>query len=101
MDDPASWGYEEKSRWGTLTTAAGATLVPSEQGAYHQYYEQLALAVAGHGPQPVPGIEPVHTLEILDAARLSDTESRTVDITAQSPKVPVASAARRAGPGRS
>jgi len=80
VDDPASWGYEEESRWGTLTTAAGATRVPSEQGAYHQYYEQFSLAVAGHGPQPVPGIEAVHTLQVLDAARLSDAESRTVDI---------------------
>jgi len=79
-DDPAGWGYEEESRWGALTTAAGATRVPSEQGAYHRYYEQFALAVAGKGPEPVPGAEAVHTLEVLDAARLSDAESRSVDL---------------------
>lgn len=77
-DDPAGWGYEEEDRWGTLTTAAGPARVPSKQGAYHAYYEQFALAVAGKGPQPVPGIEAVRTLEVLDAARLSDAESRSV-----------------------
>jgi predicted dehydrogenase len=80
VNDPAAWGYEDESRWGTLTTAAGQVRVPSEQGAYHAYYEQLALAGAGKGPQPVPGSEAVHTLEVLDAARLSDAESRSVDI---------------------
>jgi predicted dehydrogenase len=79
-DRPAAWGYEEEDRWGTLTTATGTARVPSEQGAYHAYYEQFALAVAGEGPQPVPGTEAVHTLEVLDAARLSDAESRSVDI---------------------
>jgi predicted dehydrogenase len=79
-DDPAAWGYEEESRWGTLTTAAGRVRVPSEQGAYQAYYEQFALAVAGKGPEPVPGAEAVHTLEVLDAARLSDAEGRSVDI---------------------
>lgn len=79
-DDPAGWGYEEESRWGTSTTAAGQVRVPSEQGAYHAYYEQFALAVAGKGPQPVPGAEAVHTLEVLDAARLSNAGRRSVDI---------------------
>ncbi|WP_052500493.1 Gfo/Idh/MocA family oxidoreductase [Arthrobacter sp. SPG23] len=79
-DDPAAWGYEDESRWGTLTTAAGQFRVPSEQGAYQAYYEQFALAVAGKGPEPVPGTEGVHTLEVLDAARLSDAERRSVDI---------------------
>jgi predicted dehydrogenase len=54
--------------------------VPFEQGAYHAYYERFALAIAGEGPQPVPGTEAVHTLEVLDAARLSDAERRSVDI---------------------
>ncbi|MGZ4661770.1 MAG: Gfo/Idh/MocA family oxidoreductase [Arthrobacter sp.] len=80
VDDPTTWGYEEEARWGTLTTAAGQVRVPSEQGAYHAYYEQFALAVAGKGPQPVPGAEAVHTLEVLDAARLSDAGRRSVDI---------------------
>lgn len=80
MDDPAGWGYEEEGRWGILTTADGQARVPSEQGAYHAYYEQFALAVASKGPQPVPGIEAVRTLEVLDAARLSDAESHSVDI---------------------
>jgi predicted dehydrogenase len=75
----AAWGYEEEDRWGTLTTAAGAVRVPSRQGAYHACYEQSALAVAGKG-ELVPGSEAVHMLEVPDAARLSDAESRSVDL---------------------
>jgi predicted dehydrogenase len=78
-DGPAAWGYEEEDRWGTLTTAAGAVRVPSRQGAYHACYEQFALAVAGKG-ELVPGSEAVHMLEVPDAARLSDAESRSVDL---------------------
>ncbi|MCZ9881778.1 Gfo/Idh/MocA family oxidoreductase [Arthrobacter sp. B2a2-09] len=80
VDDLASWGYENEDRWGTLATASGSVRVPSEQGAYHHYYEQFALAVAGRGPQPVPALEGVRTLQVLDAARLSDAEGRSVPI---------------------
>lgn len=80
VDDLVSWGYEDKDRWGTLATATGSVQVPSEQGSYHHYYEQFALAVAGRGPQPVPALEGVRTLQVLDAARLSDAESRCVRI---------------------
>ena len=79
-DDPAGWGYESPQRWGTLSTATGTRSVPSEQGAYHDYYARFAAAaaVAGRGPQPVPAAEAIETLAVLDAARLSDAESTTV-----------------------
>jgi predicted dehydrogenase len=82
VDDLASWGYECEEHWGTLTTATASARVPSERGAYQEYYEQFALAVAGDGPQPVPAREAVRTLQVLDAARLSEAESRCVSLTA-------------------
>ena len=78
--DPESWGYEAEERWGTLHTASGTTKVPSEQGAYHHYYEQFVRAIAGDDVHPVTGTDALHTLEILDAARVSDLDGRVVHL---------------------
>lgn len=69
--DKAGWGYEMPQRWGTLRTGAGAEAVPSEQGAYFEFYEQFARAISGDGPLPSPGEEGVAVLDVLDAARRS------------------------------
>jgi predicted dehydrogenase len=54
--------------------------VPSEQGAYQEFYAQFAAALRGEGAFPVPAEEAVHTLEVLDAARVSAAENRVVDL---------------------
>ena len=77
-DDPEGWGFERPELWGSLRTAAGAEAVPSEQGCYHAYYEAFGRAVRDGGPLPVTAEEAIRTLEVLDAARLSATENRSV-----------------------
>lgn len=74
------WGYEAEERWGTLRTDTGPRRVQSERGAYQDYYSQFAQAVAGAAPLPVTGAEAIATLDVLDAARLSDRERRAVDL---------------------
>ena len=76
----AAWGYESEPLWGTLRNASGATPVPSEQGAYQDYYTQFAAALHGAAAFPVPAAEAVHALEVLDAARISAEENRVVKI---------------------
>ncbi|RFA10714.1 dehydrogenase [Subtercola boreus] len=76
----SGWGVEEPARWGTLRTAAGPRSIPSAAGDYTQYYVQLLAAVRGEGPPPVLLTEALHTLEILDAARQSATEGRSVTL---------------------
>jgi predicted dehydrogenase len=56
--------------------------VPSERGAYQDYYSGFAAALRGEGPVPVPVREAIHTLEVLDAARTSATEGRVVALHA-------------------
>jgi predicted dehydrogenase len=80
VDLGPNWGYEAASRWGVLHTAAGAVPVPSEQGAYQAYYTQFAAALRGEATYPVPAEEAVHTLEVLDAARVSAQERRVVSL---------------------
>lgn len=76
-DDPDGWGCESEDRCGVLSTAAGTERVPSEKGDYAEFYRRFAAAVEGRGPEPVPALEAVATLEVLDAARESDRLGRT------------------------
>jgi predicted dehydrogenase len=73
-DDRVAWGFEAPERWGTLITGAHSERVPSEQGAWFEFYEQFARACTGDGPVPSPASEAVETLAVLDAARRSATE---------------------------
>jgi len=78
--EPETWGYEPEDNWGILATAGGKQHVPSAQGRYQDLYTQFAAAVRGEGPQPVPAAEGVRTLVVLDAARESAEQGRTVAI---------------------
>lgn len=78
--DLAGWGFDDPQRWGVLATEAGEERVPSEQGRYHDFYAQFAVAVRGDAPGPVPATEGIETLAVLDAARVSAAEGRTVTV---------------------
>ena len=80
VDEGDSWGYDAPDHWGTLNTAAGSVPVPSEQGAYQDYYTRFAAALRGDGDFPVPAEQAVQTLEVLDAARISAAENRVVQL---------------------
>jgi predicted dehydrogenase len=80
VEDPVGWGIEQPDRWGVLATAAGEVSVPSEQGRYQDLYTAFAAAVRGEGPQPVPALDGVRTLAVLDAARLSAERRFSVEI---------------------
>jgi predicted dehydrogenase len=81
VDEGSDWGYDAPEHWGTLNTEAGSRKVPSEQGAYQDYYTRFAAALRGDGDFPVPAEQAVHTLEVLDAARTSAAENRVVDLS--------------------
>lgn len=84
VNEGETWGYEAAERWGTLITQSGARQVPSERGAYQDYYTQFARAIAGEAELPVTGAEAIQTLRVLDAARRSDQTGRAVDLDAPS-----------------
>jgi hypothetical protein len=49
-------------------------------GAYQDYYTQFAAALRGEADFPVAAEQAVHTLEVLDAARISAAENRVVEL---------------------
>lgn len=75
-----AWGFESAERWGTLATDAGTSKVPSQQGDYTRLYDAFADAVRTGSRGPVPAEEGVATLAVLDAARVSAAEHRTVEL---------------------
>ena len=80
VDDLAGWGYEPKENWGILATKNGRKVIPSEQGRYHDYYEAFAEAVKTGGEPPVTAKVGARTLAVLDAARQSALEGRSVTL---------------------
>lgn len=83
VDDLTAWGYEPESNWGTLFTADGEQRIPSEQGRYHDYYAAFAKAVRDGSPPPVNAQTGARTLAVLDAARHSAAEGRSISLSTQ------------------
>ena len=75
-----AWGQEDAAAYGILTTATGATTVPTERGRWDTYYPAAAAAVQGSGPLPVDPADAVRTAQVLDAARVSADEHRVVEL---------------------
>jgi predicted dehydrogenase len=55
-------------------------VVPSAQGNHARYYTAFTRAVATGDEVPVPVSDAIEVLRILDAARTSALENRTVEI---------------------
>lgn len=75
--DPG-WGAEPEARWGTLGAGDELRPVPTERGDYGHFYAALAAALRDGAPPPVDPADAVATLALLDAARRSAAEGRTV-----------------------
>jgi len=76
------WGQEPPERWGLVGEEGAARPVATEAGCYLQFYEAVAAAVRGGAPMPVDPEDAAAALEILEAARTSATQGRTVELPA-------------------
>ncbi|MGH9374134.1 MAG: Gfo/Idh/MocA family oxidoreductase, partial [Vicinamibacterales bacterium] len=66
--DPA-FGQDPEDRWGTLSTGAAGRRIPTEPGAYRQFYSAVACSLREGSPVPVDPRDAVRTLEIIEAAQ--------------------------------
>ncbi|AXE39506.1 Gfo/Idh/MocA family oxidoreductase [Acidipropionibacterium virtanenii] len=73
-----AWGVEEEERWGVLVTADGSRKVPSGAGDYAEFYRRFHAAITGTGEAPTTAEQVLHTIAVLDAARLGDAQGRSV-----------------------
>ena len=77
-----NWGREPETAWGSLGRGAERRTIPSERGRRDLFYDQFTHAVRGDGPVPVDPWDAVATATVLDAARRSAAEGRSVDVPA-------------------
>ena len=82
-----AWGEEPETDWGTLKLADGSEKrIRTEPGDYRDYYANVRDAILGVAPIAVTGTDAWKTARIIELARQSSEEGRTlaVDFT-QSP----------------
>jgi predicted dehydrogenase len=63
------WGEEPREHWGLLGVGDAAVPVPSEPGAYQQFYAGVVASLRDGTPPPVDPADAVAGLEIIEAAR--------------------------------
>jgi predicted dehydrogenase len=63
--DPA-YGLDPQESWGLLGVDGATAPVPTERGAYPEFYTQLAAALRGEGALPVDPADPLEVLRIIE-----------------------------------
>ncbi len=77
--DEADYGIEDSAQYGMLVRSDGSSApIRSERGDYRRFYSQVAEAVAGQGPPPVSPADAFAVLRIIDLARQSAEERRSL-----------------------
>lgn len=81
----AEWGVEPESLWGRIgagesPVSGGGRAVPTLPGDYPAYYAAVAAALRDGTPPPVTALEAAAALDVLEAARRSAREGRTITL---------------------
>ena len=76
------WGEEPESEWGTLKLADGSeSRIRTEAGDYRGYYANVRDAILGDAPIAVSATDAWRTARIIELARQSSAEGRTLPVT--------------------
>jgi scyllo-inositol 2-dehydrogenase (NADP+) len=79
--DPG-WGAEPPSQYGTLTTELGGLAATARivgvPGRYETFYREMAAAVCGEGPVPVPAEQARDVVHVIEGAIRSARDGRVV-----------------------
>ncbi|HEX6347041.1 Gfo/Idh/MocA family oxidoreductase [Umezawaea sp.] len=74
------WGVEPESAWGSIGLLDDTESVPSEDGAYQEFYVQLVAALRDGGPLPVDPESAIAALEIIEDAFESANTGQVVAV---------------------
>jgi scyllo-inositol 2-dehydrogenase (NADP+) len=81
----AGWGEEVQSQWGTLNTTIGGLnflgQIETIPGAFQDYYRNIYEHIAGGAELAVKPEEARNTMMLIELARKSSQEKRTIDVT--------------------
>lgn len=92
MGSQDRWLQEPEEDWGTLTTAPDPAQpgmlvtrqVPTLPGDYREFYANVRDAIHGTAPLAVTGEDGFRVIRLLEMARVSSTERRTLQVDFQS-----------------
>jgi scyllo-inositol 2-dehydrogenase (NADP+) len=76
------FGIEPRTQWGRLTVGVTASATPLEpqRGSWLTFYRQMRGAIENDGPVPVSVTEACKVLQVIEAARHSAEERRTITL---------------------
>lgn len=81
----AGWGEDEAANYATVTVVADGVAaserVKTIAGSYQSYYAGMAAAIAGGQAVPVDANDALNVVRVIEAARQSQRERRTVDFS--------------------
>lgn len=75
--DPG-FGVTPAEQYGTLGAGPNTSQYPTLRGGYAEYYAAMAQALRGEAAIPVDPMDAIAALEIIEAARVSADEGRTI-----------------------
>jgi scyllo-inositol 2-dehydrogenase (NADP+) len=75
-----NWGVELEASWGELGTPGDTRKIPTEPGAYPDYYASVRDALRGKLPPPVTIEQAIDVLVVIEAAQRNAREASPVPI---------------------
>lgn len=81
LPDDSEWGREPEEAWGVVGAGDDVRPVPTEPGAYQEFYRGLVASLRDDAPPPVDPQDAVSGLEVLEAARGSAGEGSVVALS--------------------
>jgi scyllo-inositol 2-dehydrogenase (NADP+) len=88
MGSGDDWLEEDEAAWGTLTVASDLSqptkldrrIIKTERGDYRSYYANVRDAILGTAAQAVPAADGFRVIRLLELARQSSAEGRTLKV---------------------
>lgn len=77
--DVQDWGKEPEDIWGKLNTVDEETKVPSEEGAYIKFYENIYKAISANEELQVTTEQARDVIKVIETALKSQAEKRRVE----------------------
>jgi predicted dehydrogenase len=74
------WGYDPDQGSLTQGDPQRTEILPNCRGDYRRFWQALGAAIRGEGPNPVPGIEAMTVMEVLDAGLRSAARRSEVSL---------------------
>lgn len=66
--DAEGWGIEPREAWGVISDGAATIPVPSERGAYQEFYSGVVSSLMTGAPPPVDPADAVSVIEVIESA---------------------------------